>query len=93
MPDKWSRHPLADADRFEVRRPVLDAMPSLRDRWRRSEDGKALEVDLPLSDYSPHERAIIEFAIDPYFTAQNIFQGLDLPARKALAKAIHQLFG
>jgi hypothetical protein len=93
MPQEWHSHDLAYEGSFESRRPVLDGIAGLRGRWRLSEGGRRLETDLPLSSYSPHERAVIEFAIDPYYMAGNIFAGLDQPARWALAKAIHDFFG
>lgn len=93
MSQQWHSHDLAYRASFEMRRPVLDAVARLRDRWRISQDGTRLETDLPLSMYSPHERAVIEFAINPYFTAENIFNGLDSAARRELANAIHKFFG
>jgi hypothetical protein len=91
MTARWETHTLADPESFDVRRPVIDAM--LRGRWRLSDDGKSIHVDLPLSSYSPKERAVIEFAIDPYYTAENIFHALDAPVRRELAKAIGSFFG
>jgi hypothetical protein len=93
MTATWETHDIAYPESFDARRPVLAAASSLNGRWRVTEDGKTLEVDLPLSSYSPHERAVIEFAINPHFTAENIFGGLDRDVRRALAKAIASFFG
>jgi len=82
---------LAYPETFELRRPVLECLPRLE--WRRSQDGNHLELSRTLDTYSGHERALIEFALDPYYTQQNIFAGLDRPAAQVLAKAIYELFG
>ena len=92
MAQNWLDHPIVYPDSFDVRRPVLEAASSLSGRWRVSANGKALEVDLPLGNYSPHERAVIEFALNPFITAVNIFSGLDASTRHAVATAIHTLF-
>lgn len=85
-------HQIDSPDSFHLRQPVLEAMSSLRGRWKVVEGGKALEVDLGLSDYSPHERDVIEFAINPLVTAPNIFGGLDRAVQQALATAIYQIY-
>lgn len=87
------QHPISDPASFPVRQPVLEAMSSLKGRWKVVNNGQSLEVDLPLSNYSPHERDVIEFALDPHYTAKNIFHGLDPDAKKALATAIYKIFG
>lgn len=93
MAKNWNSHRIDHAESFALRRPVLEAMSSLAGRWRVSPDGKEIEIDLSLSDYSPKERAVIEFAINPYTTAPNIFHALDDAPRRELAKAIAALFG
>jgi hypothetical protein len=93
MPDQWQQHPIDFTATFTLREPVLAATGSLRNRWRVVEGGKALEIDLPLTSYSPHERDAIEFAINPYTTGQNIFNNLDPDIRRALATALYKLFG
>ncbi len=89
----WQSHDVAYRESFAIRRPVLEAMKGLKDRWRLSVDGTRLEVDLPLTSYTPHERAVIEFALDPHYTRENIFHGLDVAVRHALAKAVYEFFG
>jgi hypothetical protein len=93
MANQWQRHRIDYPETFNLRQPVLAAAGSLRDRWRVVEGGKALEIDLPLTSYSPHERDVIEFAINPYTTGKNIFNKLDRDIRRALAEAIHKIFG
>lgn len=51
-------HSISDSNNFHLRRPVLDAMSSLSGRWSVVNGGKDIEVDLPLSSYSPHERDV-----------------------------------
>lgn len=85
-------HSISDPNTFQLRRPVLDAMSALNGRWSVVNGGKDLEVDLELSNYSRHERDVIEFAINPMITAKDIFSGLDREVQKALAKAIYDIF-
>jgi hypothetical protein len=93
MDRERSIHKLGEQKSFELRRPVLEAVSSLRDCWRLSDDKKSLELFMPLSNFSPGQRAALEFAIDPWCMSENIFQSLDQPARQELAKAIYVLFG
>jgi len=93
MTNVWNSHTIAYSESFDLRRPVLEATGSLKDRWRVSSDGKVFEVDTELGGLSPHERAVVEFALNPYFTAANIFDGLDAPVRHALATSLHKFFG
>jgi hypothetical protein len=89
---QWHPHPIDWKELFYLRKPVLEKM--LRDsRWQVSADGATLLLDLPLTNYSPHERHIINFALNPYETAQGIFAGLDQPVRESLLHALTSLFG
>jgi hypothetical protein len=78
---------------FELRRPVLESMSTLDDKWKLSDDGKALDLTLELASLSPHQRDIVQFARNPYSTAENIFNNLDPKTQKALAEAIYKIFG
>jgi hypothetical protein len=93
MEQKWHIYDLAWPESFEIRRPVLDVAPSLRGRWRLSEDRKYLETDLDLSDYSSSERVLIRFAIDPWHLPEKSFENLDKAMRRELATAIYKFFG
>lgn len=82
------RHRIDSPETFHLRRPLLDVLhPGLCEVV-----GDHLEVKFPLGDLSPHERAIVEFVINPAITAQNIFSGLDREAQKALATAIYAIY-
>jgi len=93
MEKKWTSHDLQYRESFEARRPVLDSLAALQGRWRLSKDGARLETDLELTSYSRSERNIIEYAINPHMTAQNIFTGLDYLVSEALATSINEIFG
>jgi hypothetical protein len=93
MADQWQKYTIYATKSFELRRPVLAATSSLQNRWRVIDDGKTLELDLRLSIYTPHERDILEFAINPLVMGANIFDGLDHETQLALATAIYQIFG
>lgn len=93
-PESWMKHPVAFADTFHLRRPVLEAVESLRGKWKLSEDGKSLAVQHDLGGLSSGERAIVEFALNPYNTEKNIFHIIgatpELPG--ILASALYELF-
>lgn len=88
----WTSHQIAYPETFDLRRPLLEILK--KDLWRVSDDGKKLEVKYPLGDLSPGERAIVEFALSPYYTAENIFHliGATPGAPAILAKAIYEFF-
>ena len=77
---------------FHIRRPVLAAMLN-ENRWEISPDGSKLLLDLPLNNYSTHQKDIIEFALDPNEMPKGIFSGLDQPVADKLTIAISELFG
>ncbi|TCJ11619.1 hypothetical protein EZJ19_15215 [Parasulfuritortus cantonensis] len=85
-------HEIEWKDSFYLRKPVLELMLPAR-RWQVTPDGKRISIDTPLNGLSTHERHIVEFALNPYMTAENIFSGLSQPIAQALAKAFNQLFG
>lgn len=87
-----SSHPISFTETFNLREPVLKAILGST-RWSVTPDGKNLLLDLPLGNYSTHERHIIEFSLNPYETASGIFGGLDKPVAHSLAAAIEALFG
>jgi hypothetical protein len=87
------KHPIMSPESFKTRQPVLESMSALKGRWKVVDDGKSLEVDLPLTSYSTKERAIIEFALNPGLTAENIFAGLDRNVQKKLVAALQQIYG
>lgn len=86
------KHPIAYPESFHLRRPVLEAAKSLKN-WNVVDGGKALEIEHDLGGLSKHERDVVEFVLDPYYTAANIFHGLDRETQQALAKAIYDIFG
>jgi hypothetical protein len=87
------KHPIMSPETFSGRKLVLESMSALKGRWKVVDGGSALEVDLPLNSYSTKERAIIEFALNPQVTAENIFAGLDRNVQKKLAAALQQIYG
>jgi len=87
-----NEHEIAFKESFDIRRPVLEAMlPG--NRWSETTDGERIKFDLPLNNYSKHERDVIEFTLNPYCMSENIFQGLHDPNAQLLAKAINEMFG
>ena len=76
---------------FHIRKPALDAILGNKG-WSLTSSGDALVLNLPLENYSDHERDVIEFARSPY-DAKIAFRGISQPAAKELAEAMHKLFG
>ncbi|NOT65347.1 MAG: hypothetical protein HOP06_04830 [Methylotenera sp.] len=86
------QHDIDWKDSFHLRKPVLEAMLG-SNRWQVTEDGARLAFDTSLSNLSPHERHIAEFALNPYITGENIFSGLSQQTAQVLAKSLYELFG
>lgn len=85
-------HHIAFKESFHLREPVLEKiLPS--ERWQDTPDGERIAFELPLNCYSAHERHIIEFTLNPYITAENIFSGLSQPTAQTLANSLNELFG
>lgn len=79
-------------DSFDLRRPVLETIRHSV-RWQVSDDQSVLILENPISEYRPHERELLAFALDPYDIAERIFERLDIPAQQNLSIAIMNLFG
>lgn len=82
---------IAFPESFHLRKPVLDQMNT--EDWKFVESEQRIVLDRELGTYSRSEQAIFKFCVNPYETAENIFGLLDKDNRRALAKAIYELFG
>jgi len=87
-----NRHRIDWPESFHLREPVLRLVLG-NARWDHDATTQTLGFDLPLSNFSSSERAIIEFALNPYMTAEKIFALLSKPVATSLADALHALFG
>ena len=85
------RHPISSPETYPLRQPVLEQLTSLKGRWKLVEDGSALEVDLQAMN--SHERALVEFVLNPLDMRTNLFAGLDRQLQRVLAKAVFGVFG
>lgn len=83
-----STHPLQFARTFSRREPALRAMEI---PYTLSSDSKDITFDRELSAFSPHERDVVEFAINPLVSLK-IFGGLDAEVAKAIAQSIKQTY-
>lgn len=92
MGDFMYEYPIEWKDSFHIRKPVLEKiLPNTR--WQVSEDGSKLLLDYAINVHSPHEIHIINFALNPFHTAEGIFSGLDQPVCEELIQALTSLFG
>lgn len=81
-------HDIDFVESFTRREPALKA---LRIPYKLSADGEKITFDRKLTDFSKHQRDVVEFVLNP-LTRLELFDGLDTAAQRAIAEAIKQTY-